>query len=131
MLFNERALIFTFSGTQVRIAEIECLQSLFKMSMGTLNNQRDSSKTLGLSKHKTLTSYEAESQGGRKLTVAKFPSFRIIERKFFSISPRPSNEWNKDLDNPTERFKLKLPHVLTWVYSSKYTQLVYCSREMI
>ena len=33
MLFNGRALIFTFSGTQVRIAEIERLQSLFKMSM--------------------------------------------------------------------------------------------------
>ena len=30
MLFNGRALIFTFSGTQVRIAEIERLQSLFK-----------------------------------------------------------------------------------------------------
>ena len=28
MLFNGRALIFTFSGTQVRIAEIERLQSL-------------------------------------------------------------------------------------------------------
>ena len=34
MLFNGRALIFTFSGTQVRIAEHERLQSLFKMSMG-------------------------------------------------------------------------------------------------
>ena len=33
MLFNGRALIFTFSGTQVRIAEIERLQSLFKVSM--------------------------------------------------------------------------------------------------
>ena len=33
MLFNWRAMIFTFSGTQVRIAEIERLQSLFKMSM--------------------------------------------------------------------------------------------------
>ena len=33
MLFNGRALIFTFSGTQVKIAEIERLQSLFKMSM--------------------------------------------------------------------------------------------------
>ena len=33
MLFNGRALIFTFSRTQVRIAEIERLQSLFKMSM--------------------------------------------------------------------------------------------------
>ena len=33
MLFNGRALIFTLSGTQVRIAEIERLQSLFKMSM--------------------------------------------------------------------------------------------------
>ena len=33
MLFNGRVLIFTFSGTQVRIAEIERLQSLFKMSM--------------------------------------------------------------------------------------------------
>ena len=33
MLFNGRALILTFSGTQVRIAEIERLQSLFKTSM--------------------------------------------------------------------------------------------------
>ena len=33
MLFNGRTLIFTFSGTQVRIAEIERLQSLFKTSM--------------------------------------------------------------------------------------------------
>ena len=33
MLFNGRALIFTFSGTQVGIAEHERLQSLFKMSM--------------------------------------------------------------------------------------------------
>ena len=33
MLFNGRALIFTFAGTQVRIAEIERLQSLLKMSM--------------------------------------------------------------------------------------------------
>ena len=33
MLFNGRALIFTYSGTQVRIAEIERLQSLFKTSM--------------------------------------------------------------------------------------------------
>ena len=30
MLFNVRVLIFTFSGTQVRIAEHERLQSLFK-----------------------------------------------------------------------------------------------------
>ena len=37
MLFNGRALIFTFSGTQVRIAEIERLQSLFKMSMAPLD----------------------------------------------------------------------------------------------
>ena len=35
MLFNGRTLIFTFS--QVRIAEIERLQSLFKMSMGQLH----------------------------------------------------------------------------------------------
>ena len=33
MLFNGRMLIFTFSRTQVRIAEHERLQSLFKMSM--------------------------------------------------------------------------------------------------
>ena len=33
MLFNGRALIFTFSRTQVRIAEHERLQSLFKTSM--------------------------------------------------------------------------------------------------
>ena len=33
MLFNGRAPIFTFSRTQVRIAEIERLQSLFKTSM--------------------------------------------------------------------------------------------------
>ena len=33
MLFNGRALIFMFSRTQVRIAEIERLQSLFKMSI--------------------------------------------------------------------------------------------------
>ena len=37
MLFNGRALIFTFSGTQVRIAEIERLQSLFKTSMAIRN----------------------------------------------------------------------------------------------
>ena len=37
MLFNGRALIFTFSGTQVRIAEIERLQSLFKTSMGKID----------------------------------------------------------------------------------------------
>ena len=35
MLFNGRALIFTFSETQVGIAEIERLQSLFKMSMAS------------------------------------------------------------------------------------------------
>ena len=34
MLFNGHTLIFTFSRTQVRIAEHERLQSLFKMSMG-------------------------------------------------------------------------------------------------
>ena len=33
MQFNGRALIFTFCRTQVRIAEIERLQSVFKMSM--------------------------------------------------------------------------------------------------
>ena len=33
MLFNGHALLFTFSGTQVRIAEYERLQSLFKMSV--------------------------------------------------------------------------------------------------
>ena len=33
MLFNGRALIFTFSGTQVRIAEIERLQSLLHGKM--------------------------------------------------------------------------------------------------
>ena len=33
MLFNERMLILMFSMTQVRIAEHECLQSLFKVSM--------------------------------------------------------------------------------------------------
>ena len=38
MLFNGRALIFTFSGTQVRIAEIERRQSLFKMSMVSVNH---------------------------------------------------------------------------------------------
>ena len=32
MLLNGRALIFTFSGTQVRIGEIKRLQSLFTMS---------------------------------------------------------------------------------------------------
>ena len=37
MLFNGRTLIFTFSRTEVRIAEIERLQSLFKMSMGGLD----------------------------------------------------------------------------------------------
>ena len=37
MLFNGRMPIFTFSGTQVRIAEIERLQSLFKMSMVDAN----------------------------------------------------------------------------------------------
>ena len=35
MLFNRRTLIFKFSRTQVRIAEIERLQSLFKISMCT------------------------------------------------------------------------------------------------
>ena len=39
MLFNGRALIFTFSRTQVRIAEIERLQSLFKMSMTPVYQQ--------------------------------------------------------------------------------------------
>ena len=37
MLFNGRALIFTYSRTQVRIAEHERLQSLFKMSMTRLS----------------------------------------------------------------------------------------------
>ena len=41
MLFNERAMIFTFSGTQVRIAEIERLQSLFKTSMDDIDNYRN------------------------------------------------------------------------------------------
>ena len=40
MLFNGRALIFTFSGTQVRIAEIERLQSLFTMSMSATHLER-------------------------------------------------------------------------------------------
>ena len=35
MLFNGRTLIFTFSRTQVRIAEHERLQSLSKMSMAS------------------------------------------------------------------------------------------------
>ena len=39
MLFNGRALIFTFSRTQVRFAEIERLQSLFKMSMHPVNEK--------------------------------------------------------------------------------------------
>ena len=38
MLFNGRTLILTFSRTQVRIAEHERLQSLFKMSMVYANN---------------------------------------------------------------------------------------------
>ena len=37
MLFNGRTLIFMFSRTQVRIAEHEHLQSLFRTSMGTTN----------------------------------------------------------------------------------------------
>ena len=37
MLFNGRARIFSFSRTQVRIAEIERLQSLFKISMVVLD----------------------------------------------------------------------------------------------
>ena len=41
MLFNGRALIFTYSGTQVRIAEIERLQSLFKTSMYRGNRTTD------------------------------------------------------------------------------------------
>ena len=45
MLFNGRALIFTFSRTQVRIAEIERLQSLFKMSMGVGDDLSVISKT--------------------------------------------------------------------------------------
>ena len=39
MLFNGRTLIFTFSRTQVRIAEIERLQSLFKTSMVSANDR--------------------------------------------------------------------------------------------
>ena len=38
MLFNGRTLVFTYSRTQVRIAEIERLQSLFKMSMDRSDN---------------------------------------------------------------------------------------------
>ena len=41
MLFNGRTLIFTFSRTQVRIAEIERLQSLFKTSMSPTNIVHD------------------------------------------------------------------------------------------
>ena len=40
MLFNGHALIFTFSGTQVRIAEHERLQSLFKMYMTLVLRRR-------------------------------------------------------------------------------------------
>ena len=42
MLFNGRAsiFIFTFSGTHVRIAEIERLQSLFKMSVYNTGGSR-------------------------------------------------------------------------------------------
>ena len=49
MLFNGRTLIFTFSRTQVRIAEIERLQSLFKTSMVTSNNYNTNNITLLLS----------------------------------------------------------------------------------
>ena len=48
MLFNGRALIFTFSGTQVRIAEIERLQSLFKMSESARLRKSSFSKAQGL-----------------------------------------------------------------------------------
>ena len=40
MLFNGRKLIFTFSRTQVRIAEIERLQSLFKVSVVCVHSVR-------------------------------------------------------------------------------------------
>ena len=45
MLFNGRSSIFTFSGTQVRIAEIERLQSVFKMSMGLMLRSMAKRKT--------------------------------------------------------------------------------------
>ena len=53
MQFNGRALIFTYSGTQVRIAEIERLQSLFKTSMVQVE--------LYILNIKNLNSYKIES----------------------------------------------------------------------
>ena len=47
MLFNGRALIFTFSRTQVRIAEIERLQSLFKMSMDAVKPETRTTRDNG------------------------------------------------------------------------------------
>ena len=43
MLFNGRALIFTFSGTQVRIAEHERLQSLSVYECMSRSNQEAAS----------------------------------------------------------------------------------------
>ena len=50
MLFNGRTLIFTFSRTQVRIAEHERLQSLIKTSM----NKTDHSITCLLVEHREV-----------------------------------------------------------------------------
>ena len=42
MLFNGRALIFTFSGTQVKIAEIERLHSMVLAVLHSVSNEASS-----------------------------------------------------------------------------------------
>ena len=48
MLFNGRALIFTFSGTQVRIAVIERLQSMHLVSTKDFRSGADAVSLLKL-----------------------------------------------------------------------------------
>ena len=78
MLFNGRALIFTFSRTQVRIAEHERLQSLFKTSMTAIEQ--------------TLSVENVEFDGGCELQRNVCSHFGTVKIKTMASSSRTSGD---------------------------------------
>ena len=99
MLFNGRALIITFSRTQVRIAEIERLQSLFKMSM-VRGDQIEVCKIMhgyegleGLNKDMFFRIKNDSRTRGHSLALIKCHS--RLDIKKYTFSQRVVNDWNK------------------------------------
>ena len=83
MLFNGRTLIFTFSRTQVRIAEHERLQSLFKTSMSGMNDVHATRQVCR----------PAEKMAGKKIARHKFFWLIFMQTRGMYLHFTCSNVW--------------------------------------